>query len=846
MVFESYRLVFVVLWLLLWLANSASVQAETNVAFSANGAIAIADSQYADFGVEKAIDGEWIAFGDPPQNNRWHSSLSEPHPHWVWIQFKQKALISRVVVRPADPIDVPVDLVGEYKVSGEASMRELFRAHDLKSEPEQYAYEFSFEPVLTNNFRLRIDRSSYNAYPNSAQLSEIEVFGSFQEDDKAQPEGKPSELIPRLAPTGANQLKISKNDSDMDFRSDWIHLTMSLHEARIGYLCWDSLGRGKLDTNLVKPGANGGVQLSLPSSPVLRLNRCSTQGNVLRYEMQWGDFGSVLWETRVEEKGFDMALSWNAPRSAVFNVKPALKFSFAVDQTPVAPFANPQPGNSAPFPCLLHASDFGSLLLEDVGEGNPRVIAESIRHMAQLNLLFTTKKPSDELEELSQSGFCEYRCVVRADTVPLAEFIVADERLAAMPRHWLNVFQYRPDVGILANNVVSDNVLFCMFTFSGLAPFTPVLPGSIEAIELVRESLDRYFNGAPGYGQDADHFADTNPSMLIAAWDVIVTTGDMDLLQRWLPSLEKLASAIEAQDRNGNSLPESKRTGNRGEGLEPHLRTGNWWDCINFGHEDAYVSALAYRAFRGLAHLERLASRTEQAERFDHDADRIQQVYFKTFYNPETGALAGWKSADGELHDYWFTFINGIAITYGLVPEDEAHAIMDRIQAKMKEVGYDRFDLGLPGNLVPVVKNDYVSQGALGSPNEDDGSDTFGVFENGGATACYAYFTIQALYQLGRRDEADRILFPMMETYAKGGFQNGVGKGGEWRRWDGTPSGYEGFLADAFYSQLALITGHYGIILDETGFRLAPWSPLKGQRIPADLKFMGKSVNWIE
>ena len=51
----------------------------------------------------------------------------------------------------------------------------------------------------------------------------------------------------------------------------------------------------------------------------------------------------------------------------------------------------------------------------------------------------------------------------------------------------------------------------------------------------------------------------------------------------------------------------------------------------------------------------------------------------KTFYNPETGVLAGWKSADGQLHDYYFTFVNGIAISYDLIEQQQAHAIMDAI-----------------------------------------------------------------------------------------------------------------------------------------------------------------------
>ena len=129
-------------------------------------------------------------------------------------------------------------------------------------------------------------------------------------------------------------------------------------------------------------------------------------------------------------------------------------------------------------------------------------------------------------------------------------------------------------------------------------------------------------------------------------------------------------------------------------------------------------------------------------------------VYFQTFYNPKTGVLAGWKSADGKLHDYYFTFVNGVAITYGLVPPDKANPIMDVMLAKMKEVGYTHFELGLPGNLVPIRRGDYVHHVLRwGGGEKEDGSDGFQIYENGGATACYAYFTLQALYQLGRHKD---------------------------------------------------------------------------------------------
>ena len=93
--------------------------------------------------------------------------------------------------------------------------------------------------------------------------------------------------------------------------------------------------------------------------------------------------------------------------------------------------------------------------------------------------------------------------------------------------------------------------------------------------------------------------------------------------------------------------------------------------------------------------------------------------------------------------------------------------------------------------------------------------------------------------------EADRILWPMMETYRSGGFQNGVGNGGEWRRWDGAPSGYEGFLADAYYTQMAVFTGYFGIGFGAEGYKLEPWSPLRGKTTPLGLKYMGKVIETV-
>ena len=136
-----------------------------------------------------------------------------------------------------------------------------------------------------------------------------------------------------------------------------------------------------------------------------------------------------------------------------------------------------------------------------------------------------------------------------------------------------------------------------------------------------------------------------------------------------------------------------------------------------------------------------------------------------------------------------------------------ANQIMDHMLAKMREVGYTRFDLGLPGNLIPIRKEDYGIGGVEGGePEREDGSDAFQNYENGGATACFVNFTITALYQLGRREEGDRILFPLLRAYEEGGFQGRGpnGKTKDWKRWDGTPKGYEGLLADDYLALMAV------------------------------------------
>ena len=173
---------------------------------------------------------------------------------------------------------------------------------------------------------------------------------------------------------------------------------------------------------------------------------------------------------------------------------------------------------------------------------------------------------------------------------------------------------------------------------------------------------------------------------------------------------------------------------------------------------------MAYHACVQFARLADELGHREDGTWAVEKAKKLRAAYVPAFLDPKTGVLAGWRSTDGQLHDYWFTFVQGAAITYGLVDVPLANAIMDRILAKMKEVGFDDFSLGLPGNLVPIRKGDYALIGRApeiwGSSVLEDGSDGFQYYENGGATGCHAYFTIHALTNWAGGTKRGRFSFP--------------------------------------------------------------------------------------
>jgi hypothetical protein len=572
-----------------------------------------------------------------------------------------------------------------------------------------------------------------------------------------------------------------------DFKSDFYAVGFDRSAPAFNWFAVDSIGQGNVSHN--------SVQTAGQTDGPFKLETCANHR--FCYVANMADKKSKpVWEMNLAENRITLSSRYSEEKSS-------LPFTLTIDQKKnhATLLGLMNPDGSIQLPAILHLPDQGSFRISsrDIGslgyeaaQGRVKIIFRSA----------TRENPA-----------VNYRCETVA-IFPKVRGIDADARFDGFRRDWLNILQLSPHWRMLANHADSDTCAFCYYEYADIAQHTPPLARGLNALDMVRQTLDRIINGAnaygmPGHGAFPEFSSDTLPSLLIAAHDCVEGGHDSGWLATNYLHLKSWADTMLATDRNGDGLIKYILSGNSGSWpAQLKHRPANWWDTIGFGHEDAYANALAYRALRGMEQLAQQSRHPDDQARYHAAADKLSAAYFKTFYNPATGVLAGWRSADGQLHDYYFPWVSGIAIHYGLVPEKEANLIMDRLLAKMKEVGYTRFDLGLPGNLIPVASKDYVAHDhRWGGGSKEDNSDGFQIYENGGATACFEYFTLAALYDLGRIEDGDRLLFPLLRSFAIGDFQgfgpNRMSK--DWRTWDGTCWGYEGFLVDNFYALLAVL-----------------------------------------
>lgn len=373
---------------------------------------------------------------------------------------------------------------------------------------------------------------------------------------------------------------------------------------------------------------------------------------------------------------------------------------------------------------------------------------------------------------------------------------------------------------VLGNNVLSNPAACSLWFYSEPMLFWQEPTPGVDLKNLLRWSLDYNLGHrvsqqghVNAFGTMYDLYVHTGACMIISAWDYWAISHDVDWLQGRIGVLHRMGDYLLRRDVDKDGLVESYGGGNAGTLREPE-RSDIWLEYMNFGHKNARTNALSYRAFLCLAEMLEATGHPKGAEHYRHHAARLREAYVRQLLSPENGWFVSWVSQDGQVHDYCHTFVNGMAVAYGIVNPTQGKEILSRVVAKSKSIGFTNWHIGVPGNLIPCRKEDMMlpAIGLDGPPAQsghvparsekltEEEQRAFGYrYANGTIHPALVWQYLLGLQVAGLEEEADRILNAMIGSAQKGLFQNGIGNaGGGHFSIDGKPMGYEGYLPESY------------------------------------------------
>ena len=597
-------------------------------------------------------------------------------------------------------------------------------------------------------------------------------------------------------------LSCSQNVQRFDYVSKFYKIELTDTAPFVKYLSVDASGNSKLEHNpiLWKKSVDSGK---------FELHKISDSKAEIYIK---GNTGKALWVFNFDEKKFSITSNYIQD-----NPSKGIDFRFSKLENHTTLLGVMVSKQKTRLPAVLHLPDMGTF---QVVADKPGIIVDyDASRQEGENYISVVLPMATDRQIAVRYTITTTSIYPRFPGVEMKEF-------AGFRRNYLNLFQVNPKLQVIANNSCSDPCAFTLFLSSMLALKTPPLVDSLTALDLLRMSVERYLNGMKAYGmygyngtwegkdimvdnsQSVPYdYLDTYPSLVISACNYIRGSKDIKWAEKYYPEIKGWIDKQMKRDYDKNGLVEYELTGNSGS-WNGVVRPANWWDTIGFGHEDAFSNSLTYDALNLMVMVAELLHKNDDAELYKHYAKKLKETYFKTFYNPKTGILAGWKSKDGKLHDYYFLVVNSMAVYYDLVPEDKIKDVMLILWNKMQEVGYKDFTLGIPGNLVSIRREDYTHHDPRwGGGEKEDGSDAFQRYENGGASINWSYFVLKAFKKAGLEDQFQEITKGILAGIDAGSFQGSCGKSGmtrDWKTWKGECWGYEGFLCDGYLVLLAL------------------------------------------
>jgi len=267
-------------------------------------------------------------------------------------------------------------------------------------------------------------------------------------------------------------------------------------------------------------------------------------------------------------------------------------------------------------------------------------------------------------------------------------------------------------------------------------------------------------------------FYESNASMLVFLSDYVRRTGDTRHLPIGRLWADYIVRNIDESPRLFRA-PDSTGVAEYGGGS----RICNWWDVVACGGYDAFINVLTYPALKEFAKVETLAGNESEARRYDEVAEALKEDFNRFLWNPRKSRYIGWLDTEGKVHDSFYTYINTMAVWYGIADRKRGRRILQTIDQALSRIGYKGFSL--PCNLEPIPPDEYDAGDwwldQFGYPHYYD---PFGVYENGGIWIwTSAYY--MAAWGLFDPERSYRHFQGILEQYRRDNLQ-GAGNGYFW------------------------------------------------------------------
>ncbi len=318
-----------------------------------------------------------------------------------------------------------------------------------------------------------------------------------------------------------------------EYSSEFYRIQLADTFPFVKYFSVDALGNSKLEHNTIqwKPSSwVGNYELIRISDSQVEIHKKGTSR-------------TSVWEFEFDERDFTIISNYRQE-----NKEHSLDLRFGKNQNHTTLLGVMVGKNQTRLPALLHFPDMGTLRLV---ADKPEVVVDYDASRKEGANYISVGLPAASVQQNC------VRYTFTAVSVYPSFTGVEQEKYAGFRRNYLNLYQINPRLQVLANNSCSDPCAFTLFLSSMLALKTPPLADSLNALDLLRMSVERYLNGMKAYGMfgyngtwedenaSVDNskaqpydYLDTYPSLVISACNYIKGSKDRGWAEQYYPQIK--------------------------------------------------------------------------------------------------------------------------------------------------------------------------------------------------------------------------------------------------------------------------------------------------------------------